>query len=52
MYFIQVWGIGRNIPGAAELTDILTTIAWTASAQHASVNFGQYDFAGILLNMR
>ncbi|KAK9829773.1 hypothetical protein WJX72_007819 [[Myrmecia] bisecta] len=34
----------------ADLTRILTTIAWTASAHHAAVNFGQYDFSGFMPN--
>ncbi|XP_057964766.1 linoleate 9S-lipoxygenase 6-like [Malania oleifera] len=30
----------------SELIEALTTIIWTASALHASVNFGQYGYAG------
>lgn len=30
---------------------VLTTIAWTTSAHHAAVNFGQYDFSSLLLNV-
>ena len=30
---------------------VLATIAWTASAHHAAVNFGQFDFASLLLNV-
>lgn len=32
------------------LAHILTTIVYIVSAHHAAVNFGQYDFAGTLLN--
>jgi hypothetical protein len=36
--------------GRVSLTRILTTIIYIASAHHAAVNFGQYDFSGLLLN--
>ncbi|XP_073006726.1 linoleate 9S-lipoxygenase A-like [Typha latifolia] len=29
-----------------DLTQVLTTLIWTASALHAAVNFGQYAYAG------
>lgn len=32
------------------LIDILTTIIWVASGHHAAVNFGQYTYAGYILN--
>lgn len=32
------------------LTEVLATIVWIASAHHAAVNFGQYDFSGLMLN--
>lgn len=32
------------------LAHALTTIIWVASAHHAAVNFGQYDFAGYFPN--
>jgi hypothetical protein len=32
------------------LVTVLATIAWVASAHHAAVNFGQYDFSGFLPN--
>lgn len=38
------------LDGRAALTRIVTTIIWLASAHHAAVNFGQYDFSGLLLN--
>ncbi|KAF3948713.1 hypothetical protein CMV_025324 [Castanea mollissima] len=34
----------------SELTEALTTLIWIASALHASVNFGQYAYAGYPLN--
>ncbi|KAJ4968317.1 hypothetical protein NE237_015018 [Protea cynaroides] len=33
-----------------ELTETCTIIIWIASALHAAVNFGQYPYAGFLLN--
>lgn len=35
---------------AADLAHILATIAWTASAHHAAVNFGQVDYGSFVLN--
>ncbi|PKA54495.1 Lipoxygenase 6, chloroplastic [Apostasia shenzhenica] len=32
------------------LTRILSTIIWTASGQHAAINFGQYPFGGFMPN--
>nr|AZB48677.1 lipoxygenase [Lobosphaera incisa] len=34
----------------ADLTQILTTIAWIASAHHAAINYGQYDYSGFMPN--
>ncbi|CAL5005384.1 unnamed protein product [Urochloa decumbens] len=34
----------------ASLAHALATIVWVASAHHAAVNFGQYDFAGYFPN--
>lgn len=33
-----------------DLSSILTTIIWTASGQHAAINFGQYPFGGYVPN--
>jgi len=46
------WGVHdpSKISTHAELVNILVTIAWTASAHHAAVNFGQYDFTSYPLN--
>ncbi|CAA7405161.1 unnamed protein product [Spirodela intermedia] len=35
---------------AEDLVKILATIIWTASGQHAAVNFGQYPFGGYMPN--
>lgn len=35
---------------ADDLTSILTTIIWLASAQHAALNFGQYPYGGYVPN--
>ncbi|KAL8143110.1 hypothetical protein V2J09_016142 [Rumex salicifolius] len=38
-------------PGSKEdLAGILTTMMWTASGQHAAINFGQYPFGGYVPN--
>jgi lipoxygenase len=34
----------------SSLVSILTTIAWTASAHHAAVNFGQYAYSAWMPN--
>lgn len=46
----DVWGFAGPIASRGELVRLLNTIASTASAHHAAVNFGQYDFAGLPLN--
>ncbi|EFN59698.1 hypothetical protein CHLNCDRAFT_33552 [Chlorella variabilis] len=46
-----VWGFAGPIPDVPTLVHVLATIAWTASAHHAAVNFGQFDFASLLLNV-
>ncbi|MBA0682470.1 hypothetical protein Goari_024187 [Gossypium aridum] len=33
-----------------DLSGILTTMIWTASGQHAAINFGQYPFGGYMPN--
>nr|XP_010930109.1 lipoxygenase 6, chloroplastic isoform X1 [Elaeis guineensis]XP_010930110.1 lipoxygenase 6, chloroplastic isoform X1 [Elaeis guineensis] len=33
-----------------DLINILTTMIWTASGQHAAINFGQYPFGGYMPN--
>ncbi|XP_059438696.1 linoleate 13S-lipoxygenase 3-1, chloroplastic-like [Corylus avellana] len=35
-----------NLSTPDDLTSILTTIIWLASAQHAALNFGQYPYGG------
>ncbi|KAK6160379.1 hypothetical protein DH2020_003760 [Rehmannia glutinosa] len=35
-----------NLSNQDDLSNILTTMIWTASAQHAAINFGQYPFGG------
>ena len=37
----KVWGFKGDIQSVCQLVRVLTTIAFTASAHHASVNFGQ-----------
>ncbi|KAG2491172.1 hypothetical protein HYH03_010384 [Edaphochlamys debaryana] len=46
----QVWGFEGPIPSIDELVQILVTIAYMASAHHAAVNFGQYDYSALILN--
>ncbi|KAJ3066859.1 Hydroperoxide isomerase aloxe3 [Podochytrium sp. JEL0797] len=45
---------GREVPESLntrqELSEVLSMIIWTASAQHSSVNFPQYDYYGYILN--
>eukprot|EP00775_Hariotina_reticulata_P007333 gene7333-7545_t len=47
----EVWGFSGPIPTIDALAWICTTIAWTASGHHAAVNFGQYDYSGLMLNV-
>ncbi|KAH6823178.1 PLAT/LH2 domain-containing lipoxygenase family protein [Perilla frutescens var. hirtella] len=35
-----------NLDTQDDLSSILTTMIWTASGQHAAINFGQYPFGG------
>ncbi|PNW74735.1 hypothetical protein CHLRE_12g512300v5 [Chlamydomonas reinhardtii] len=46
----QVWGFTGPIARRSDLVHVLATIAWLASGHHAAVNFGQYDFTGLVLN--
>ncbi|KAI3752462.1 hypothetical protein L2E82_24495 [Cichorium intybus] len=39
-----------NMDSCQELIDICTTFIWVASALHASLNYGQYPYAGYLPN--
>ncbi|XP_057978515.1 linoleate 13S-lipoxygenase 3-1, chloroplastic-like [Malania oleifera] len=39
-----------SLTTASDLTSILTTIIWLASAQHAALNFGQYAYGGYVPN--
>ncbi|GJU59463.1 linoleate 13S-lipoxygenase 3-1, chloroplastic-like protein [Tanacetum coccineum] len=39
-----------TLANAEDLTSILTTIIWLASAQHAALNFGQYPYGGYIPN--
>ncbi|KAL0335999.1 UNVERIFIED_CONTAM: Lipoxygenase 6, chloroplastic [Sesamum radiatum] len=36
-----------NLSTQDDLSDILTTMIWIASGQHAAINFGQYPLEGI-----
>jgi len=45
------WGFAGPIDSLGKLVRVLTTIAFIASAHHAAVNFGQYDFASLLFNV-
>ncbi|XP_076901093.1 lipoxygenase 1, chloroplastic-like [Bidens hawaiensis] len=40
-----------TLANPADLTAILTTIIWLASAQHAALNFGQYPYSGYIPNL-
>ncbi|KGN54488.2 linoleate 13S-lipoxygenase 2-1, chloroplastic [Cucumis sativus] len=44
----EPWWPVLNTP--QDLIDIVTNIAWVASAHHAAVNFGQYAYAGYFPN--
>jgi hypothetical protein len=46
----KAWGFAGPIPSIDALVHVLVTIAWTSSVHHAAVNFGQYDYSGLLLN--
>ncbi|KAG2491170.1 hypothetical protein HYH03_010382 [Edaphochlamys debaryana] len=46
----EVWGFEGPIPSIDKLVHVLVTIAYMASAHHAAVNFGQYDFSSLILN--
>ncbi|TKY50042.1 Linoleate 13S-lipoxygenase 2-1 [Spatholobus suberectus] len=39
-----------NLKTPKDLIDIITTIAWVASAHHAAVNFAQYAYGGYVPN--
>ncbi|KAG6426736.1 hypothetical protein SASPL_110966 [Salvia splendens] len=39
-----------NLNTQDDLSSILTTMIWTASGQHAAINFGQYPFGGYVPN--
>ncbi|KDP40689.1 hypothetical protein JCGZ_24688 [Jatropha curcas] len=39
-----------TLASADDLTSILTTLIWLASAQHAALNFGQYPYGGYVPN--
>ncbi|KAI7753940.1 hypothetical protein M8C21_033140 [Ambrosia artemisiifolia] len=39
-----------SLANVEDLTTILTTIIWLASAQHAALNFGQYPYSGYIPN--
>lgn len=43
-------GFPSMISGKKELTEYCTLIMFTGSAQHASINFGQYDMYGFIPN--
>lgn len=39
-----------SLTTTSDLVGVITTIIWTASAQHAALNFGQYPFGGYMPN--
>lgn len=39
-----------ELSSVEDLSYILSAIAWTASAHHAAVNFGQADYSSFVLN--
>ncbi len=47
----ELWGFSGPIPSVSRLVTVLATIAWLASGHHAAVNFGQYDFTSLVLNV-
>ncbi len=48
----KVWGFEGDIQSVGQLVRVLTTIAFTASAHHASVNFGQVRCSDYLERVR
>lgn len=46
----RIPGVG-SIDTVASLAELLSIIVWTATAQHAAVNFTQYPFMGAIPNM-
>ncbi len=41
----QAWGFAGPIPTVDALVQVLATVAWTSSAKHAAVNFGQVSLS-------
>ncbi|KAJ3077059.1 hypothetical protein HDU98_009460 [Podochytrium sp. JEL0797] len=43
-------GVPESLSSREQLSEVLSMIIWTATAQHSSLNFQQYDAYGFLLN--
>lgn len=48
---LKGFGVGGRIPTIQNLVDVLTTAIFTASVQHAAVNFPQYPVMSFVPNM-
>ncbi|TPX56747.1 hypothetical protein CcCBS67573_g09318 [Chytriomyces confervae] len=43
-YHLNNKGLASDLKSKSQLVEILTNVIWTASAQHSSINYPQYDY--------